>query len=78
MYVFIMKAFGARQSAEHDRIMLLAWSTAALTRIKKMPELKSLLKADRPDPRLRQPKRWQDQYAAWASFISSKSKKKKK
>jgi hypothetical protein len=71
-----MKAISKRQDAEHDRLVYLAWTTAALSRSKKLPDLKKLLKTGKVDPRLRKHKSWQAQLAGWESFAGPKRKKK--
>jgi len=53
-----------RLKREHDERAWLAWHTAALYRMKKMPPLKDLLTGAKPKRR----KTWQEQLAAVIAF----------
>lgn len=55
-----------RIQREQNERMVLAWTTAALSRAKKMPKLEKLLTVEKPK---RKPQTWQEQHAlmrAWA------------
>lgn len=77
MYALTVTAIGKAQEAELDRINYQAWTTAALSRAKRMPELRKLLSREREDPRTRKHKGWKAQQAAWEAFLGAGSKKRK-
>lgn len=60
-----------RSQEESDRDLVLAWHTAAMTRAKKLPNIKELLSERKRGPAKRQT--WQEQKAAIA-MISARFK----
>lgn len=64
---------GAARSAalDHDHRMVLAWMTAALGRIQKMPELSSLMQSTAPPKGPKPPSDWTTMLTQAEAWVAS-------
>jgi hypothetical protein len=65
----LTEAAAKRWEREHNARVWLAWHTAALSRIKKMPDIKKMILTNTDRPR----QSWQQQLAIFAEFAARKN-----
>lgn len=74
MVLLVLEATSRRQDAEHNARAWLAWNTAALGRVRKLPKLSTLTIKPR---RRRRPQTWQEQLAIAKLITAAHSKRRK-